>query len=290
MSFTSSWQKKVLIVDSRTEVIVNFWQRNLAAFKLAWIQQFEYRINLFVDAILQPTLTAIVEVGMWYMMVSSIGDGLSLGGYSKAHYLHYALWAAFFARISTNWMYESRMIEEIQSGSINVILTRPLSFFEFYLSQFLSYKVLTSIASLGVPALAVYFFLPGPTDLSRLPLACAAILFYLFFAYCLSFIIVCAAFKLTRVHAFTMAKNFTIWSLSGELFPIDLAPQGVKAVLMSLPFVNGVYIPVGYLTGRFDSGVVFEGMARVAVSIIITGGIGAWLWRRGIKTYVGTGA
>ena len=139
---------------------MNFWQRNLAAFKLAWVQQLEYRLNLFVDAALQPTLTAVVEIGLWYVMVSSIGTGDSLGGFSRIYYLHYALWAAFFARISANWMYESRMVDEIQTGTINVLLTRPLSFYEFYLSQFMSYKILTSIASLGIPIIAVAVFFP----------------------------------------------------------------------------------------------------------------------------------
>ena len=269
---------------------MSFWQRNLAASKLAWIQQLEYRLNLFVDAVAQPAMTAVVEVALWYVMVSSIGSGNSLGGFSREHYLHYALWAAFFARISSNWMYESRMADEIQTGSINVILTRPLSFYEFYLAQFMSYKVLTSLVSLVLPAIVATWLIPGPTDLTRLPLACLCVVFYLFFIYGLSFIVVCGAFRFNKVHAFTMAKNFTIWSLSGELFPIDLAPESWRNILMSMPFPAGVYIPVGYLTGRFDSALVFASMQKVAFGIIVTSILGVILWRRGMRTYVGTGA
>ena len=269
---------------------MNFWHRNIAAFKLAWIQQLEYRLNLFVDAALQPSLTAVVEICLWYVMVANIGTGDSLGGFPRIYYLHYALWACFFARISANWMYESRMCDEIQSGTVNVILTRPLSFFEFYFSQFMSYKILTSAVSLGIPILIVSFFLPGPTDLTKLPLACASVLFYLTFIYGLSFLVVCSAFKLTRVNALTVAKNFTIWSLSGELFPIDLAPPTIKTFLLQLPFASGVYLPVGYLTGRIDSAMVYTGMLRVAIGLVITSVLGFVLWRRGLRSYVGTGA
>lgn len=269
---------------------MSFWQRNLAASKLAWIQQLTYRLNLFVDAALQPTLTASMEIALWYVMVSSIGSGNSLGGFSREYYLHYALWAAFFARISSNWMYESRMADEIQSGTINVILTRPLSFYEFYLSQFMSYKVLTSMLSLVVPAVVAMFFLPGPTDLSRLPLACLCVLFFLFFIFSLSFIVVCAAFRFNKVQSFTYAKNFAIWTLSGELFPIDLAPPAFRDFLLSLPFPAGVYVPVGYMTGRFGSGLVYFSMGRVAIGLVLASVLGAILWRRGMKTYVGTGA
>lgn len=269
---------------------MSFWQRNLAASKLAWIQQLEYRFNLFVDAILQPTLTAIVEVALWYALISSIGSGNSLGGFSREHYLHYALWAAFFARISSNWMYEFKMAEEIQSGTINVILTRPLSFYEFYLSQFMSYKVLTSMLSLIIPAVFTTWMLPGPTDLSRLPLACLCVMLYLFFIYGLSFIVVCGAFRFNKVHAFTMAKNFTIWSLSGELFPLDLAPPAYREILLHLPFPAGVYIPVGYITGRIESGLVYESMGKVMLGILVTSVLGMIFWRRGMRSYVGTGA
>lgn len=269
---------------------MNFWQRNLAAARLAWIQQFEYRFNLFVDAILQPVLTSVIEVALWYAMVSSIGDGSTLAGFSKAHYLHYALWAAFFARISVNWMYEFKMAEEIQSGTINVILTRPLSFYQFYLSQFISYKVLTSLLSLIVPAFLVSVVMPGPTDLSRFPLACTLVLAYLFLVFNLSYIVACIGFHLNKVSGISMAKNIAIWVLTGELFPIDLAPAGIKRLLLDLPFASGVYVPVGYLTGRCDVELVYRSFGIVIGSAIITGLIGRALWLWSIKGYVGTGA
>jgi ABC-2 type transport system permease protein len=269
---------------------MSFWRRNLAAARLAWIQQFEYRFNLFVDAILQPVLTATVEVALWYAMVSGIGDGDSLGGFSRAHYLHYALWAAFVARISANWMYEFRMGEEIQSGTINVILTRPLSFYQFYLSQFMSYKVLTSMLSLTVPAMIASFLIPGPTDLSRLPMACLLILAYLIMAYNISFIVVCGGFHLNRISSITTAKNIAIWCFTGELFPIDLAPPAVKNILLNLPFSAGVYVPVGYITGRCEADLVLRSLLMVLVWAGITGLVGQLLWSFSIKRYSGTGA
>lgn len=269
---------------------MSFWRRNLAAARLAWIQQFEYRFNLFVDAILQPVLTATVEVALWYAMVSSIGDGNTLGGFSKAYYLHYALWAAFVARISANWMYEFRMGEEIQSGTINVILTRPLSFYQFYLSQFMSYKVLTSMLSLLVPAFISRFLITGPTDLGRLPLACVLIIAYLFFAYNLSFIVVCGGFHLNRISSLTTAKNIAIWCFTGELFPIDLAPPAIKQVLLNLPFSAGVYVPVAYITGRCDESLIFRSLVIVLLWTLVFGVVGKIFWSFSIKKYSGTGA
>lgn len=269
---------------------MSFWRQSLAAARLAWIQQFEYRLNLFVDVALQPVLVAVVEVGLWYAVVSSIGSGDALGGFSRAHYLHYALWAAFVGRISSNWMYEMRMVDEVQSGGVNVILTRPVSFYQFYLSQFMSYKVLTSSLALLIPASIAGFLITGPTELSHLPLAYVLILFYLVLAYNLSFCVVCLGFFLNRVSSFTVAKNIALTCLTGELFPIDLAPESLKNILFSLPFASGVYIPVGYITGRLVIDDVVRGLVVVMIWSIMFGCLGWLLWRAGLRRYTGTGA
>lgn len=148
-----------------------FYKRNLAFAKLAIVSNLEYRLNYFVDALVQPSLTTGIEMLLWTALF--IGAGTTeIAGYGKEYYLSYALWAAFFARICTSWMYETRMIQEIDSGSINSLLTRPMSFYEYYFSQLMGYKVITTLVSMIIPIVAVNIFLL-PTQFSRLPLAFA---------------------------------------------------------------------------------------------------------------------
>lgn len=269
---------------------MTFWPRIMVGAKLAWSQQLEYRFNLFVDSTLQPLLTAVVEMALWFGIVKSLGAMGKIGGFPVESYLHYALWTAFIARISANWMYEYRMIDEVQTGSVNVILTRPISFYFFYLSQFLSYKVLTTVVSLGIPLVISSWIVEGPTDVSRLPLALSLVSLYLVLIYTLSFIVTCFAFTLNKVNSFTAAKNFTIWCLSGELIPIDLAPPMLKSILLNLPFASGVFVPVGYVTGRVEIDLVWHSFMVTLVSISVFGFIAYVLWKRGLKSYSGTGA
>jgi ABC-2 type transport system permease protein len=95
---------------------------------MAVLSQLEYRFNLFTDAVIQPLLTGVIEVTLWSAILASTATG-TLAGFPRSSYLAYALWAAFFARISTNWMYEFRMMEEIDSGTVNSVLSRPISFY-----------------------------------------------------------------------------------------------------------------------------------------------------------------
>ncbi len=255
---------------------------------MAIVSQLEYRFNLFVDACLQPILLCISEVALWTAIFRG-GSIESLNGFSKEYYLAYALWAAFFARIAANWMYEMRMIDEIDSGSVNSILVRPISFYEYYLGQFMGYKLLTSILSLCVPVL-VCLFINSSTHLLRLPLAFALSMYYLILAHTLSSIISSFAFFFNRIHALTVTKNFILWFLVGELFPLDLLPIKVRAFVIALPFSSGVYLPVGYLTGRIPLKMIWQGFLSVSLGIAISLLAFHLIWNMGRKKYSGTGA
>jgi len=252
------------------------------------VSQLEYRFNLFVDTCLQPILFSISEVALWTAIFRG-GNIESLNGFSREYYFAYALWAAFFARIAANWMYEMRMIEEIDSGSVNSILVRPISFFEFYLGQFMGYKILTSLISILVPVV-ICLMIKSSTQLERLPLALLLTFYYLILVHTLSSIVSSFAFFFNRIHALTVTKNFVLWFFVGELFPLDLLPERVRGFIIALPFSSGVYIPVGYLTGRVPLKMVGQGFLSVTLGIALFLGVYAYLWDLGRKKYSGTGA
>lgn len=233
-------------------------------------------------------IVGVIEVTIWSAIIASTGHSL-LGGFPRESYIAYALWAAFFGRIGANWMYEFRMVEEIDSGTVNSVLARPISFYEYYLSQFLGYKILTSLISLLVP-IVITFIIAGPTLHSRLPLACALEIFYLFLVHTISFSVASLGFFLNRVHGFTVAKNVALAMMTGELFPLDLVPEPVRHWMMLLPFSNAVYVPVGYLTGRVGIEAVFRGFISITVSLVIAALLARTLWLSGRQRYSGTGA
>jgi ABC-2 type transport system permease protein len=269
-------------------VFARFWKRNKAFFWLAVVSNLEYRFNYFTDAILQPVVSAVIELTLWYAVFRLAATQL-FGGYPLENYLAYALWAPFVARITSNWMYEFRMTAEIEFGTINGLLVRPISFFECYLSQLLGYKVVTTAISLVVP-ISVCLFLDLPIFFSRVPIALTLIIYYVIFIYLLSFIITTIAFHLTKTHSLTVAKNLGLWILSGELVPLDLLPEPYRTWILHLPFANAVYIPVGYLTGRVPESLLWQGFYSTTLGLIVLGAASFFLWKVGLRKYVGTGA
>jgi ABC-2 type transport system permease protein len=259
-----------------------------ASARLAIISQLEYRFNLITDALIQPALSSLVEVVIWSAIFGSVASG-TINGFAREYYLAYALWAAFFARQAANWMYEFRMIEEIDTGTVNTILARPISFFEYYLAQFMGYKFLTGVLSFVFP-IVVCLAIPGPTDLSRWPLAFLLVMYFLVFLYTISFIVASCGFFFNRVHSFTVAKNIALWLVSGELFPLDLIPEPIRGWILVLPFSSGVYVPVGYLTGRIGIDAVWRGFVSITIGLVVFGLIARAVWLAGRRRYSGTGA
>lgn len=263
-------------------------KRNRAAASLAILSQLEYRINFVIDTVVQPIVATIIEVTLWMALLSGMSL-TTLGGFGRESYLAYALWATFMGRVTINWMYEITMIDDIDTGKINSILVRPISFYEFYLSQFMGYKIFAIIASFALPTVAC-LVLRAPLVVERLPLMLVLLIYYLIFVHTLSFCVACLAFFMTRAQSITGMKNLIVWTLAGELIPLDLFPEPFKTWLMHSPFASGVYIPVGFITGRVDMTLMLQSFVSVTLGILVAGTFGYVLWWRGLKAYTGTGA
>lgn len=268
---------------------VAFLRRNLAFGRLAILSNLEYRVNFAIDLFAQPILTTLIEFTLWIAVFDSVGSGSTFGGHDRANYLSYCLWAAFVGRITATWMYEFRMIEDINSGALNGYLARPMSFFEYYFSQFFTYKFLTTGFSLLVPVVA-QSWLGGDFHYERVLPAISLVLYYVVLAHLMSFCVASLALFFNRVSTFTVTKNLALWLFSGELFPLDLMPEAGRKILFALPFSSAVYIPTGYMTGRVSQELFVRGFFNVTLGIAFFALIAYGLWSVGTRRYSGTGA
>ncbi len=267
---------------------IAFWRRNLAFCNLAIVTNLEYRFNFFIDSLLQPLIAVGIELILW-LAIFSATDAVTIGGFDRNMYLAYVVWAPFLGRVGISWMYESMMVEEVANGNINIILTRPISFYEYYLSQLMGYKFTTTLVSIVIPLIITSIY-KLPVDYARLPLAFLLVIGHLFLIHNLSFIVSTFAFFMTKVKSFTLVKNLSLWLLAGELIPIDLMPPVLSKILLILPFSSGVYIPVAYITGRCDINLIQQGFLSLFVSFVLSSIACRLLWSKGLREYTGTGA
>lgn len=76
--------------------------------------------------------------------------------------------------------------------------------------------------------------------------------------------------------------------LSGMIAPLDVFPEGLRAVVNWLPFPYLVYFPAALLTGLPVN--VGQGFLAIALWGLFFWVLNRWLWRRGLKRYSGMGA
>jgi ABC-2 type transport system permease protein len=186
-------------------------------------------------------------------------------------------------------MYESIMVSEVSRGSLNIILSRPISFYEYYLSQFMGYKFITTFVSTTIPILISLIF-GFKIHYDRLLLSYILIFYYLILVHNMSFIISALSFFMTKVHSLTVAKNLILIFLAGDFLPLDLIPQPYASWIIALPFSASVYIPASYITGRIGLDLVLQSFFSVTIGIIATSLMGYFLWSKGLREYTGTGA
>ena len=60
-------------------------------------------------------------------------------------------------------------------------------------------------------------------------------------------------------------------------------PKAKLLIWPHSPFASGVYIPVGYITGRIDGNLFAQSWLSVTAGIAGVGMMGAFLWRRGLR-------
>jgi ABC-2 type transport system permease protein len=76
--------------------------------------------------------------------------------------------------------------------------------------------------------------------------------------------------------------------LSGMIAPLNVFPEGVKAIVMWTPFPYLIYFPASLLVGLpVNAG---QGFGVMLAWSGLFWGINRWLWRRGLRHYSGMGA
>lgn len=262
-------------------------KRNLAYLRLGAATKLEYPFNFISGVLVLPVFVFLIEAAFW-LGCFEISGMTRIGNFTAPQYLTYLLWLMLQLG-GANWRFERAMIQEINSGAVNALLVRPSSFYEFHFGQLLSFKLMTLCVSLPL-VLAIAYWGQLPLMLERLLPSLGMGICYLALVHTLNVAIASTAFFFDNVYSLNITKNMLIWFLAGELFPLDLLPPFLSKWIILLPFSCGVYLPASYISGRIDTSAFLHGFLSLAIGIAFFGLVARLLWRKGLRSYGGTGA
>ncbi len=177
------------------------------------------------------------------------GDRATLGGLSLQQTLNYIMLAQVFLPVVA-YSLVFRMGQLLADGQFAMELLRPVDVqFRYYLEGF-GFLVLDLL--LKIP-LALFAWLAFGLELPRDPTVWGAFVITLALGHAIFFlfdwVFTCLAFYTTESWGLSMVHFGIASFFSGALVPLDLMPGWLERLALSLPFAQGLYVPVALLAG-----------------------------------------
>jgi ABC-2 type transport system permease protein len=275
--------------ELRCTAVFTTLSKYCATFAVGLQSNLVYRVNFAIRGFFSFFHLVVVFI-LWS---AAYAGNDSIGGFSLAQTITY-----FVALIVVQFMIgafneDYQISEEIRNGIINQFLLKPVNYFAYRFSIYLSARLVTSLLIIlplivAYPLLKNYLTLPHQLwpYLYAVPALMMSALIQFGIAYCFGMM----TFWFLEIQGFVILSMALESVLGGQIFPLDLLPKWLFGISTGLPYFYQMYFPVALLTGRIDDPVTAGHMLQIqmfwAFLILF---IGQLLWRRGLRLHTAVG-
>lgn len=260
-----------------------------AAFSVGLQSNLVYRVNFAIRGFFSFFHLIVVFI-LWG---AAYAGNPAIGGYGFGQTFTY-----FVALIVVQFMIgafneDYQISEEIRNGLINQFLLKPINYFAYRFSIYLSARLVTGLLIL-LPLVVLYPLLRAhlvlPFDGWRLALGLPALalsaLIQFGIAYCFGLL----SFWLLEIQGMVILSMALESVLGGQIFPLDLLPGWLFRISQYLPYYYQMYFPVAIFTGRLnDPSAIITGLGLQVCWAAAILAIGQFLWSRGLRLHTAVG-
>jgi ABC-2 type transport system permease protein len=239
-----------------------------------------YRAEFLVWVL--STTMPLIMLALW----SAVARDAPMGRFGQREFTLYFLVTFIVRQLVGSWV-SWQMNWEIRQGTLSQRLLRPVHPLVAYAVENVAMLPLRLLVCIPVVGLA--FVAAGGEALPRGPAAWSLVLASLagawLIAFCASFAIGCLAF-----HFDSSLRVMEVWLtlffvFSGYLAPIELFPQGLRAVANWLPFRYQLALPVELLTSAHTSAAALDLLVRQWCWALAMLAAALGLWRTGLRRF-----
>jgi ABC-2 type transport system permease protein len=264
-------------------------QKYASVFNIGLQNTFVYRWNYFLRALF-GLIPLAGTVFLWSAVFKERGG--SLHGYDYSSMIYYYLLTILVSNLVVPTEDEWQIAADIREGQINALLTKPMSYLAYRFSIFLSGRLVYAFVTLPPIALIfVYFrdYIVLPDDPLVYLLTAVSILMAAFIQFFITYSLAMFAFWILEITTIVFIVYSFEYFLGGQMFPIDIMPSAIQAVMKWLPFYYELFCPVAIFLGRLKGADVVQALAIQCGWLLLTWTWARFMWQRGLGHYQAVG-
>src|SRR5437667_5502984 len=225
-------------------------EKYLSVFNIGLQNTFVYRWNYFLRALF-GLIPLAGTVFLWAAVFKERGGGLH--GYDYGSMIYYYLLTILVSNLVTPTEDEWQIASDIREGQINSFLTKPVSYLAYRFSIFLSGRLVYTAVTL--PPIALIFlyyrhYIVLPEHFMTYVYALISLLMAAFMQFFITYSLAMMAFWILEISTIVFIVYSFEYFLGGQMFPIDIMPAGVQAVMKWLPVYYELFCPIAIFLGR----------------------------------------
>ncbi len=250
-----------------------------------------YRWNFSARALFSLFHLAFI-VTYW---TASYSSQTSINGFTLGATITYFVTVFALQFLISAFNEDYQISEEIRNGLINQFLLKPINYFAYRFTIFLSARVVTG-AVVVLPMILIWPFLgeylAWPTDVWRLALGLPAMILSAIIQFTIAYCFGLLTFWFLEIQAFVILSMAIETVLGGQVFPLDLLQKDYPLafeISQYLPYYYQMYFPAAILSGRIELAQVQHGLVVQLVWVIALLGLAQLLWTRGLRRHTAVG-
>src|SRR6201987_1620200 len=259
--------------------------KNASVFNIGLQNTFVYRWNYFLRALF-GLIPLAGTVFLWSAVFKERGGGLH--GYDYASMIYYYLLTILVSNLVTPTEDEWQIAADIREGQINSFLTKPMNYLGYRFSIFLSARLVYTAVTLPPIALIFLYFkdyIALPHSITTWLVAIISTLMPAFIQFFITYSLAMMAFWILEISTVVFIVYSFEYFLGGQMFPIDIMPIAVQAVMKWLPFYYELFCPIAIFLGRLQGAELVQALAIQSCWLIVTWAVAQFMWKRGLGHY-----
>ncbi|MFL6515337.1 MAG: ABC transporter permease [Chthoniobacterales bacterium] len=264
-------------------------EKYISVFNIGLQNTFVYRWNYFLRAVF-ALIPLAGTVFLWRAVFQERGGGLH--GYDYGSMIYYYLLTILVSNLVTPTEDEWQIAADIREGQINSFLTKPMNYLGYRFSIFLSGRLVYTAVTLP-PIILIFIYFRDYVHFPANPLIYVYALISLALAaliqFFITYTIAIMAFWILEISTIVFIVYSFEYFLGGQMFPIDIMPAGVQAVMKWLPFYYELFCPVAIFLGRLQGAALVQALAIQTGWVLTMWGAAELMWKRGLGHYQAVG-